>query len=323
MSPSEDIFLSTVFYKAGDDLTQYLSIYQRIAEANEWTEEQKKNFLIVSFPNGSVHQSICLMADPSKTFSQLVDELKRMISAHEPRLKLAQYETRVLREGETVGEYEKSLRLLYHAAMGEASTPDTDPRYLMKFIDGLPVRWRSTISTEMHHSIGGENGALLHAQRLEAAEKLHEPDKSKSGTIMTVPEASAGVSASEISVLQKKLDDLTVLVQELWEDRSRRRKTRRSRDTESSSSDEERRERGRSRMAQRRSPSRGRVSCSYCKKPGHTVDECRTLKRKVCDNCRRTGHTTVFCRKRGSSRDRPSSYTSRRGSLSPRNQENW
>ena len=317
-------------YKMGDDLGQYLAIYQRIAEANNWTEEQKKNFLIVSFPNGSVHQSICIMADPGMSFLQLLDELKRMIGVHEPRLKLAQYETRVLREGETVGEYERALRLLYCAAMGQASKPDADPRYLLKFIDGLPIRWRSIISAEMHSSVAGEKGALLHAQRLEAAEKLHVPDNSVStnfGTISAVPEVSTGVSVfpDVVTQLQKKLDDLTLLVQELRQSRSRKnsfRKSRKSRneDTESSNSEEEQRDRSRS-STRRFTPSRVQVSCTYCKKAGHSVDHCRTLKRKICESCGRTGHTTAFCRRGDNSNARPSRYTSRQGSF--RQQENW
>lgn len=314
-------------YKMGDDLGQFLTVYQRIADANQWSEEQRKNFLIVSFPNGSIHQSICIMADPGKTFSQLIDELKRMVSAHEPRLKLAQYETRVMRDGETVGEYEKSLRLLYHAAIGQASDPDSDPRYVTKFIDGLPNRWRTLVSAEMRDSVLGDNGALSHAQRLEASEKLHVPTEPL-GTSQFFPISAAqaqsasgaggSVFSPDISQLQMKLDALTVLVQDLINRPSRRdRFDPRRRSDSRSSSEEERRARDRSHAVRRRqSTSRSRATCGYCKKPGHTLEACWALQRKNCQKCGKSGHTTTFCQRRDSSCGRP------KPRQATRNQEN-
>ena len=81
-----------------------------------------------------------------------------MVTAQEPRLKLDQYETRVMRDGETVGEYEKSLRLLYHAVIGQASDPDSDPR-CHEIHSWSSDSWCALVSAEMRDSVLGDNGA--------------------------------------------------------------------------------------------------------------------------------------------------------------------
>ena len=45
-----------------------------------------------------------------------------------------------------------------------------------------------------------------------------------------------------------------------------------------------------------RSVSQGN-SCRFCKRPGHQVDQCRTIKR-YCDHCQKNGHDTQYCYKK-------------------------
>lgn len=225
-----------------------------------------------------------------------------------------------MREGETIGECEKSLRLLYQAAMGQASNPDADPRHLMKFIDGLPVRWRNIISAEMRDCVLGDSGALSHAQRLEAAEKLRlsEPFLGlQLRSISAVQEASAsGTSAlaADIVQLQTKLEALILLVQDFWQSQPRKEGSRKSRQKEDSdtslSSDEEWHRRSRTRKPKVHSnSSRSRVVCGYCKKSEHTPEQCRYLQRKTCEKCGKAGHATAYCQKRDVSYGKSKSCT--------------
>ena len=45
---------------------------------------------------------------------------------------------------------------------------------------------------------------------------------------------------------------------------------------------------------------RGRTSdlCKFCRKPGHTVEECEARKNHVCRDCGGKGHSAMWCKER-------------------------
>ena len=298
-------------YQPGTDLAQYLLVYERVASANGWSDQQKKNYLIVCFPGGSPLQQACIASPSTQSYEALSLELRQMLSAHMDQVKLAEFQQRTKKETESVGEFERSLRELYLAALGSDATPDSDILYMNRFMEGLPSRWRTVLAREMYKKVPD---SLAHAQRLEAAEKLH-------GTsIDTVYPAawaasvqslgSASTDNSRIVQLEAKMDTLTTLMQQLLQVQLSQAQGGRS-DRVRSPGECSPAHQGRpprrhfSPRVPRRSLSRGRLYCSYCRKQGHSIEWCRRLQGTLCESCGKRGHTTQYCQQYVPSRRAP------------------
>jgi len=317
MSGSATTSLTAVFqirppdFRPGSDLSQFLDTFSVLAEANGWSEAQKKAYLTVAFPPTSPFQTVCLETPPSATFSALVSDLKRVVTTHQKQTKLAEYEQRTMRDGESVGEYERSLRHLFYQIAGSNAYPEVDGRYIHKFISGLPSQWRGKVAERLYDRL---SLALASAQRLEIAERLHASSLPVScaqfsplmlGAATPLPNFQFSKSdiselRGEVEGLKHQVQDLSQMFQSLLELQKKQiREVRRSRHSSSSDSDREHPRRAGSGNS-RRSGSRTRFAsgdqtkyCRYCRKSGHLIEQCRL--RPLCPICSQRGHSPKFC----------------------------
>lgn len=305
-------------YQSNSNLSSYLDLYTKIADANGWNEAQRRNYLILCFPEGSAFQTVCLSATSS--FDDLKAELKGIFTSHESHTRFSEYESRVFRDGEKVGEYERALRHLYQTVVGP--NPEVDKQYLRKFISGLPIRWRGKINEHLYEDLAQ---ALAHAQRLEAAEACQyaypEPfvcTPSMHGAAAVAlaaptllsPSTSSPTVANEVQELRQEVAELRLLLKDLLKSGQR---SRHHRSSSSSSSDSRRSHRSRQRShyssrpkssGPHRSKSSGPEICPFCKKEGHTLVDCYTRKNWTCKRCHQKGHSSRFCRKPSKSDER-------------------
>jgi hypothetical protein len=304
-------------YQPGTDLSQYLIMYDRLASANGWTDQQKKNYLIVCFPGGSPLQQACIASPATQSFETLSTELRQMLSAHGDQVKLAEFQQRSKLDSESVGEFERSLRELYFAALGAGAVPDSDPLYLNRFMEGLPQRWKAVIAREMYKRVAD---SLAHAQRLETAEKLHGSVADQLySPAWAVPVQTLNSTSTDprIAQLESKVDTLTTLMQQLLQvqlDQAQRGRLERGWDPGECGSAHQgrppRRHLSPGAPMRGRSPSGDRTFCRYCRRRGHTVETCWKLQTTQCESCGKRGHTANFCQRQVQSRRGPAAASS-------------
>ena len=330
-------FVRPPLYHSGDDFSQWLVVYESACSANNWPDSMRISYLPMALPRDSPLQLAAAEADKTSSFQSVVEELKSMISIHEPQEKLAKFDARELRVGEKVGEYERALRLLYKASLGPNSDPDSDPRYVKKFISGLPQRWRFTIAAKMYKSVAGPHGALAHAQNLETAEALHGPSFEQDirhSTIFSQVQASSLTEVDQLRAkiqqleqdakdrdtnMQTQISSLTAMMQNLISELREGRGQPRGQ----CQSTVRRRSRTPSRSFSRgRSNSPSRFFCTFCRRRGHTVDRCFLRQDTRCFKCNMLGHRANDCQRRVDSNRRPNTDTDRTQSNARHYQEN-
>ena len=340
-------FVRPPVYHSGDDFSQWLAVYESACSSNNWPDSMKISYLPMALPRDSSLQLAAAEADKTSSFELVVKELRSMLTVHEPHEKLAKFDSRELQAGEKVGEFERALRVLYKAALGSQADPDSDPRYIKKFIGGLPQRWRFQIASKMYRSVSGSHGALAHAQNLEAAEALHGPLLDNRPYFpVAVAQPSSGFDTNTQLQMQvsplSEVDQLRSRLVKLEQDARQREQdfstqmgqlTSMMRDLLGELREGRGVARGQCRPTVRRrsrsvarsfsrdrSGSTPRFFCSFCRKHGHTVDRCFARQDMRCFRCDAIGHRASDCQHRVDSDRQPNVGTFR--SPAGRGQEN-
>lgn len=191
-------------YDGSDDLEEYLTQFNLLAELNNWNTKTKALFLASSL-NGVARAILNEISEPERhCYESLVDALKsRFGSANRSEVFRAELQTRVRFRNETLPELAQAIKKLTRRAYPGTSPVVRDTLALDYFIDAIPeteIRLRlreigpKTISE-------AENIAV----RLEA---LRVADRQKGKSVRTAEAVVEGNDRNELQEIRKSLKSL-------------------------------------------------------------------------------------------------------------------
>jgi hypothetical protein len=126
-------------YNGSDDLDEYLTQFNIVAELNNWDYETKSLYLASSL-NGNARAILCeLDSQKRKSFEAIVHALQnRYGSVHRAEIYRSKLQTRTLQKHETLPELAQSVRKLTRQAYPSAATDVLELLAMEHFIDALP-----------------------------------------------------------------------------------------------------------------------------------------------------------------------------------------
>lgn len=191
-------------YDGSDDLDEYLTQFNLLAELNNWKDKTKALFLASSLKGGA-RALLNEMSDGERhSFDDLVDALKnRFGSINRSEVFRAELQTRVRNRNETLPELAQGIKQLTRRAYPGTSPVVRDTLALDYFIDAIP-------ETEIRlrlREVGPKtiNEAENIAVRLEA---LRIADRQKSKSVRVAEAADGRESSNEISELRESVKHL-------------------------------------------------------------------------------------------------------------------
>ena len=298
-------------YKAGQDIEDYLRVFELIVDSNGLTAQQKKTQLLICFEIGTLHHRLVRDAHERESF---VDIKTRLVSTFKGKYSefdsMASFKKRVQLRSESVMEFKESLTILFLEAGGSMEGLDSNPFFRDHLLNGFLPSIQEAVKRELPKTV---TRMMNLAQTAEAALGLsarsaftmhvtsQEAVASCPSEFAAVPSsASSGFSSCPTSAVDSvALYDKVLSSLKSIEDRLSSLEIKQTEHAELEQIPRQGSQVNRGGTRQRR----GSVRCFRCSRTGHIASECRA---PWCARCQQVGHMSRDCQTQTQSNRSPS-----------------
>lgn len=272
-------------YKDGENFNQYLNHFERVANANGWSDEIKLVQLETVLKGKAQREfEVFIEETPEISWDEMVESLKMELV---PSVQKSIDEFSQLKMGDmSPREFYAALVRSSKLAHGNIQEEARHIIVRSQLLQAIPKKLRTDAGKQNYLSDLGKEELLEILTRIydaelgdEAAADTYEP------LIGQVRPQFRGDNNSRLAMLEKENEKLKSDVSEIKSMMENLCKTMKSGDSQGAT--------GRPPVRERNQNNWSNVTCYKCQQTGHIARSCRN--QRVCPNCKESGHGFMSC----------------------------